>query len=516
MLPNLLNKNTYLVSSSAILRPLCVAFLLAPFVSVRASEPLDCLIEPHLVVEVSSSEIGILDSVNVDEADFVNAGDVIAALRTDVESADLAVVLARAQVKSDIELLRREHDFNSRKRDRLDQLRLQNIVSVQDIDEIRTGEETSRLRLESAAERRRATELEAYRNKLALARRIVQSPIDGFVVKKHKSAGEFVDAHPIVELAQLNPLRIELVVPISMYGKVQVGMQATVVPELPIDGSFIASVVSIDPIMDAATATFGVRLSLPNPDHRLPAGLKCTLSLYVSEDKTPKHDEAADSGGIPESNTGDVIDSQKPAPSLAAAKEVSTNKKTALPLLRMPVAPTSSLTVETAGRVKIQRNATVRIDEQAIHEALLTDDAITASPFFSNVRSACTQTVRDTTDGPWTVLSRQSGFQPDALDARLKSAGVNDFQWIRRGPWEGRFSYGHYRILQNANNRLSEMQALGFKAELVSNGNAEYSSGLGLTTGPADSVNLLSQEVANIPVAGQAEAPTEYPRQFEQ
>jgi hypothetical protein len=33
----------------------------------------------------------------------------------------------------------------------------------------------------------------------------------------------------------------------------------------------------VDRVVDAASGTFGVRLQLPNPGYRLPAGLKCEI-----------------------------------------------------------------------------------------------------------------------------------------------------------------------------------------------------------------------------------------------
>jgi hypothetical protein len=35
--------------------------------------------------------------------------------------------------------------------------------------------------------------------------------------------------------------------------------------------------VVVDKVFDAASATIGVRLELPNPDYALPAGLKCEV-----------------------------------------------------------------------------------------------------------------------------------------------------------------------------------------------------------------------------------------------
>jgi multidrug efflux pump subunit AcrA (membrane-fusion protein) len=33
----------------------------------------------------------------------------------------------------------------------------------------------------------------------------------------------------------------------------------------------------IDPVIDAASETFGVRLILPNPNHTIPAGIRCSV-----------------------------------------------------------------------------------------------------------------------------------------------------------------------------------------------------------------------------------------------
>lgn len=40
-----------------------------------------------------------------------------------------------------------------------------------------------------------------------------------------------------------------------------------------------ARVTVVDRVVDAASGTFGVRLALPNPGHRIPAGLKCKVRL---------------------------------------------------------------------------------------------------------------------------------------------------------------------------------------------------------------------------------------------
>jgi membrane fusion protein (multidrug efflux system) len=54
-------------------------------------------------------------------------------------------------------------------------------------------------------------------------------------------------------------------------------MRAKVIPEAPIGGQYTAEVKIVDKVIDAASGTFGVRLELPNPNYRLPAGLKCKV-----------------------------------------------------------------------------------------------------------------------------------------------------------------------------------------------------------------------------------------------
>jgi multidrug efflux pump subunit AcrA (membrane-fusion protein) len=74
---------------------------------------------------------------------------------------------------------------------------------------------------------------------------------------------------------ELDPLNVELVLPVSQYGKIKLGQRARVSPEEPVGGSYSAVVEVVDPTLDAASGTFGVRLRLTTPGGRIPAGVKC-------------------------------------------------------------------------------------------------------------------------------------------------------------------------------------------------------------------------------------------------
>jgi multidrug efflux pump subunit AcrA (membrane-fusion protein) len=91
-----------------------------------------------------------------------------------------------------------------------------------------------------------------------------------------------VDEETILTIAQIDPLRVEVILPSAMFGSIRPEMRAAVVPELREDQVQVASVTIVDRVIDAASGTFGVRLELPNPDHAIPGGLHCQVR-FVSE-----------------------------------------------------------------------------------------------------------------------------------------------------------------------------------------------------------------------------------------
>lgn len=65
--------------------------------------------------------------------------------------------------------------------------------------------------------------------------------------------------------------------PKELFGSIRKKMVAEVSLEKPVGGIYKASVIVVDQVIDAGSGTFGVRLKLPNPNNKIPAGLKCKL-----------------------------------------------------------------------------------------------------------------------------------------------------------------------------------------------------------------------------------------------
>ena len=69
--------------------------------------------------------------------------------------------------------------------------------------------------------------------------------------------------------------------------------KAAVRPEEPIGGIYTATTTVVDQVLDAASNTFGVRLALPNPGLRLPAGIRCKVSFEMHSIARTSDPEAA-------------------------------------------------------------------------------------------------------------------------------------------------------------------------------------------------------------------------------
>lgn len=239
-----MNKKTNTMISGVLLG------LLAWVAPTQAQQRYECLMEPAVEVAISSAVSGIISSISVDRGSRVEKGQKLVKLEATAELA--AIKLAKAKL-----------EFSQRKVKRAEELFQEKFTSEYSVDEAVT--ET----------RLAAVELAQARSILGL--KTLKSPISGIVVERLAEVGEFVSDDEILKLAQLDPLYIEVILPLEQLNFIKPGMQATVYPGEPVGGEYKATVQTIDQVFDAASSTFGVRLVLPNPDSKLPAGLRCRV-----------------------------------------------------------------------------------------------------------------------------------------------------------------------------------------------------------------------------------------------
>lgn len=217
-----------------------------------SSEVLGCILEPSSTVEVSAPVAGVISNMPVKRGDTVRKGRVIFRLGAGVEAA--AVDLARVKA-----------NFAERKKDRNKELFQDELLSPHEKDEIETEMLIAQMELKLKQEE--------------LALRTVYSPISGVVTDRFYNEGEYVTTDPILSIAALDPLHVDILLPASLFGQIEIGQTLVVEPAAPVGGQHEATVSIVDPIIDPASGTFRAQLVLDNPDLLMPAGLRCSVVL---------------------------------------------------------------------------------------------------------------------------------------------------------------------------------------------------------------------------------------------
>ena len=222
-------------------------------VDINAAQ-LSCLLEPSQQVDISSQAPGVVNVVHMERGDQVRKGQKLLELDSAIQNAAYVTAKARAS-------------FAKRKVARNKNLLEKKLLSDLERDELLTEAELARLMLEEA--------------QALVKQRTVYSPINGVVVQKNISVGEYVGSEPVAKLVALDPLYVEVIMKSDVYGSLVNGMTVEVQPER--DGRrYEGKIKIVDKIIDAASGTFGVRIELPNPDFILPAGLKCQAFFKAS------------------------------------------------------------------------------------------------------------------------------------------------------------------------------------------------------------------------------------------
>lgn len=221
----------------------------------------------------------MVEKIQVERGDLVQAGQALVQLRADVERANAGVAGTRARVNADVLSAQAALSLAEQKMRRAEELVAVKFVSTQAVDQAAAELEQARQKLIQTTSQQRIWGEERRVAEAQLALRTVRSPFAGVVVERFVNQGERVEEKPLMRIAVIDPLRVELMVPSAQYGNIALGDQITIQPELPGAPSVTASVRHIDRVLDAASNSFRVRLTLPNPQNRLPAGLRCKVEL---------------------------------------------------------------------------------------------------------------------------------------------------------------------------------------------------------------------------------------------
>lgn len=254
----------------------------AASVAQSASAPFECLSEPSQVIEVRAPVDGLIDKVHVKRGDLIRRGQPLIELSSDLERSTVDSARYRMQMEGQIAVARSRLDYAVRKLARTTELAEKKFTSAQVRDDAESERRVAESELQVAKEARELAEIEYRRAVNALALRSVSSPINGVVLDRMLNPGDLAEAgsgrKPVLKIAQVDPLRVDIVLPASLYGRVKIGTKVVVTfRDLP--GRHTVAVKMVDRVIDAASGTFVARLELPNASLKLPGGMRCEAEI---------------------------------------------------------------------------------------------------------------------------------------------------------------------------------------------------------------------------------------------
>ncbi len=262
---------------------LASVFLAGVSLEAYSAQSAVCLLEPRQTVELASPVTGLLAQVNVARGETIRKGQVLAALDVRAEQAAAELARFRAQQRGPVELAERKVAFSRQRFERRQAMAAERLIPEQERDDAEAELRLAESELRVANEERQSARLELAQHDAQLALRTLRSPFDGVVVAQLAYPGEVVEpgstGKGILKIAQLDPLRVHVVLQKEAFGTINAGDVIDVVPEIPAGARYSARAVSVDRLIDAASGTFVVLLELPNPQLAIPAGVKCRAVL---------------------------------------------------------------------------------------------------------------------------------------------------------------------------------------------------------------------------------------------
>lgn len=264
------------------------------------AEGFPAVTKPSADMVLSFVRPGLIDQVAVKEGQFVKAGEPLVALDDRAERAQLAFLKAQyedttAKQAAEAQLRLARIDL-----ERTQKAAAKGAATPSELGRAQLEKEIADLRYHLSIFEKDQAKLRHEAERLQLERMRKLSPISGRVEEVRVEVGESVDAlMPVVRVVQIDPLWINVGVPVAAGTGFKLGQRASVridstqykkPPSFP---PLTGKVIYIATVADPGSNKLRVRVELPNPK-RVLAGLHVLVEFPPAERaKTPKASAAA-------------------------------------------------------------------------------------------------------------------------------------------------------------------------------------------------------------------------------
>jgi membrane fusion protein, multidrug efflux system len=238
--------------------------------SINEEVPLTGSVTSIRTSQISPKEEGYIESLLVDEGDFVKKGDPI--MSFDRQLADIEVARVRAQLDE----ARARVKENKRQQEEAKEL-----VAKKHIAATSYEAATAEVEINTAVVQRLEAELR--RQQTIANRHTLYAPFDGVITDKMVEVGQWINTDtPMFELTELNPLRIEVPVPQFYFSRINIGTPVKIKYDAIPDQIFNAQVSIKVPTSSQNTRTFPVMIEVENNQQLIAPGMSARVSFELS------------------------------------------------------------------------------------------------------------------------------------------------------------------------------------------------------------------------------------------
>ncbi|QQE11363.1 efflux RND transporter periplasmic adaptor subunit [Planctomycetota bacterium] len=238
-----------------------------------AYEKYEGVVIPSQQVKLIAPFQGVLKEIDVKEGQKIDEGQKLALMDDRVQSFLVQVAKQQAESDATIERAKAALDEAELVYNQTNEMVTRHAASNFEEQRAKVVLEQAKadydLALENKAQMQTQYELELER----LAEYRIEAPFNGQVIRLHTEAGStLADNEPVVSIASLDPLKVNMYLPIEVFGKLNEGKTYNLYADKPINTNLNAKLTHIDPIIDSASQTFRCVFEIQNSDYKLPAG----------------------------------------------------------------------------------------------------------------------------------------------------------------------------------------------------------------------------------------------------
>jgi RND family efflux transporter MFP subunit len=253
--------------------------LATPPVDARAViNMLPAIAKPLEMAELSTPTDGALIAINVKEGDYVQRGTLLAVTEDRIAAASYRVAEAAAAREASLAVAKAKQKLAEQYLERIKKTFSEKAASGLELDEARSRLDEASATLLEGHELKREAMARLELEKARLDDHRLVAPFSGTVTRIKKHLGETLTRDDVLmTLVNLSRLRAELNVPLTFIQHYPSGSTARLVATLPDEPLLEATVVHVDPMVDAATNTIRIVIEIDNSTNTLPAGFAIRL-----------------------------------------------------------------------------------------------------------------------------------------------------------------------------------------------------------------------------------------------